>query len=190
MAAVTSSTKFLQPFRREQPVLDTATSRTLQRSNVGCNERSTKTPSPHNYLIKSIFEVSKTKKDGFAFPSGREESRLQGPFGQLRKTGGNPGPGTYNHKSELSKSTHAFSHGVLLPDKEQGQVPGVGQCKMHIKLDQLPLGFNKGKQILVSKFKSPRATSFSADNSKRFNEKKAKVPGPAEYQIQFKNSGV
>lgn len=77
-----------------------------------------------------------------------------------------------------------------MPDKEQGQVPGVGQCTNVLKIDQLPLGYNKGKHILVSKFKSPRATSFSADNSKRFNSKNAKVPGPADYNIEFKSIGV
>ena len=65
-----------------------------------------KNPPPNSYNIKSGFAPNATH--GFGFGKGREEMEVTGPLATV-KVNRNPGPGSYEVGTTLSKSAYSLT---------------------------------------------------------------------------------
>ena len=99
-----------------------------------------KSPPPNTYIIKGLFEATAQRK-GTQFGESRQVELCSiqnmmstGPLSTI-KLNKNPGPGAYELRSTLSKSTYSFNAGTNLENKEQAMVPGPGKCTFATKLD-------------------------------------------------------
>jgi hypothetical protein len=68
--------------------------------------RASKNPPPNTYTLPSNFSPNKTH--GFGFGKGREEMELTGPLATI-KVNRNPGPGSYEINSTLTKSAYSLT---------------------------------------------------------------------------------
>lgn len=87
-----------------------------------------------------------------------------GPLANVR-TNKNPGPGTYELPSTLSKSSYSFRERTHIENDEQKKVPGPGNCKISTKLDPVTFTMNKTGSYFLSKFKNSCAAMFNPKNS-------------------------
>lgn len=111
-----------------------------------------------------------------------------GPLALVRNNK-NPGPGNYPIRSTLTKSSYSFGGSNARDSHEQSNVPGPGNCTAIAYLDATPCPFSPTGRYPLSKFKSTRAASFSADHGKRFPNKINRNPGPGTYGVSLKTAG-
>jgi hypothetical protein len=123
---------------------------------------------------------------GFGFGEGREEMQCTGPLANVR-INRNPGPGSYELPSTLSKSSYSFRERTHLENDESRKVPGPGNCTQPNNPDPATFTMNRTGSYFLSKFKNSCASTFHPKHSERFKYIKSKVPGPGTYDLSQTN---
>jgi hypothetical protein len=106
------------------------------------------------------------------FGKGREEMEATGPLASVR-TNKNPGPGSYEHNSTLSRSAYSLTRKPHEEDKERMKMPGPGSYPVTFCINE------KGNYFL-SKYKTSCVRDFSKAGG-RPQILGNKVPGPGSY---------